>query len=102
LTDSLWKEQSRCKSLETELSDLRLHIKSIDQAHSDLLQQLEREKTANLAALERTRTEVERMRERQEREQRDKEERLINGMQREIGHYKGLSEELERQNRQLQ
>jgi hypothetical protein len=61
--------------------------------------QLEREKSANVSAIERTRTDIERMRDRQEREHREQEERLISGMQREIGHYRALSEEMEKQNR---
>lgn len=64
LTENLWKEQAKYKSLESELHDLRLHLKIITSENSELKQLYEREKSANLQSMERTRAEIDRMRER--------------------------------------
>lgn len=42
------------------------------------------------------------MRERQDREQRGQEERVIDALQKECAHFRNLCEDLERQNRHLQ
>jgi len=68
LTDNLWREQTKTKGLEGELHDLRLHLKVLQSENSDLKLSIEKEKQANTMAIERTRTEIERIRERQERE----------------------------------
>jgi hypothetical protein len=64
LTDNLWREQSKVKSVESELHDLRLHLKVLQGENGDLKLSLDKEKQANLVAIDRTRLEIERMRDR--------------------------------------
>jgi len=64
LTDNLWREQSKVKSVESELHDLRLHLKVLQGENADLKLSLDKEKQANMVAIDRTRLEIERMRDR--------------------------------------
>ena len=64
LTDNLWREQSKVKGVESELHDLRLHLKVLQGENADLKLSLDKEKQANLVAIDRTRLEIERMRDR--------------------------------------
>jgi hypothetical protein len=64
LTDNLWREQSKVKSVESELHDLRLHLKVLQGENADLKLSLDKEKQANMMAIDRTRVEIERMRDR--------------------------------------
>ena len=64
LTDNLWREQSKVKSVESELHDLRLHLKAIQGENADLKLSLDKEKQASMVAIDRTRVEIERIRDR--------------------------------------
>ncbi len=77
MTETLWREQARCKQVETELSDVRLRMAA---ENAEVRALLDRERAMNQVNVERTRTEVERMRERQEREQRGQEERVLEAL----------------------
>ena len=77
MTETLWREQARCKQVESELSDVRLRMAA---ENAEVRALLDRERAMNQVNVERTRTEVERMRERQEREQRGQEERVLEAL----------------------
>ncbi len=77
MTETLWREQARCKQVETELSDVRLRMAA---ENAEVRALLDRDRAMNQVNVERTRTEVERMRDRQEREQRGQEERVLEGL----------------------
>jgi hypothetical protein len=64
LTDNLWREQSKVKSVESELHDLMLHLKVLQGENADLKLSLDKEKQANMVAIDRTRIEIERIRDR--------------------------------------
>ena len=99
LTESLWKEQARCKQAECELNDVRLIVKNINAENAELRMMVDREKSVNLANIEKTRSEIEKMRDRQEREQKGQQERIFEALSKEAGHFRNLCEELERHNR---
>ena len=99
LTEQLWKEQTRSKALEGELSDLRLHLKGLASENSELKAMCDREKSQNQLQIERTRVEIDRMRERHDRDVKTQEERVIDALQRENTHFRALNEDIERQNR---
>ena len=88
--------------MESELHDLRLHLKVLQSENADLKLSLDKEKQSHHLALERTRADLERLRERQDREYKTQEERIVDSLQRELSHYRQLSEDLERQNRMCQ
>lgn len=77
MTETLWREQVRCKQVESELSDVRLRMAA---GNAEVRELLDRERAMNQVNVERTRTEVERMRDRQEREQRGQEERVLEAL----------------------
>ncbi len=77
MTETLWREQARCKQVESELSDVRLRMAA---ENAEVRALLDRERAMNQVNVERTRTEVERMRDRQEREQRGQEERVLEAL----------------------
>jgi hypothetical protein len=64
LTDNLWREQSKVKSVESELHDLMLHLKVLQGENADLKLSLDKEKQTNMLAIDRTRVEIERIRDR--------------------------------------
>jgi predicted nucleic acid-binding Zn-ribbon protein len=64
LTDNLWREQSKVKSVESELHDLMLHLKVLQGENTDLKLSLDKEKQASMVAIDRTRVEIERIRDR--------------------------------------
>jgi predicted nucleic acid-binding Zn-ribbon protein len=64
LTDNLWREQSKVKSVESELHDLMLHLKVLQGENTDLKLSLDKEKQASMVAIDRTRIEIERIRDR--------------------------------------
>ncbi len=96
MTDALWQEQSKCKLLESDLHDMRLHVHGLDAQLIDLQTLLEQEKAQNRLALEDTQTQLAFMRERQEREEMESGGRLIENAQRETNYYKDLASEHER------
>jgi hypothetical protein len=71
-------------------------VKAVSCENSELRALLEKEKAQNQVHIERTRAEVERMRDRQDRELKAEGERIVEALQRECAHYRGVNEDVER------
>jgi len=68
MTETLWKEQAKSKQIESELNDARLVIKNMAGENAEIRAQMDRERGMNQVNFDRTRSEIERMRERQDKE----------------------------------
>lgn len=80
MTETLWKEQAKSKQIESELNDARLVIKNMASENGEIRGMMDREKNMNQMNIERTRSEIERMRERQDKEQAMKNDRIIEAL----------------------
>jgi F0F1-type ATP synthase membrane subunit b/b' len=96
MTETLWKEQAKGKQVESELNDARLVIKNMAADNAEIRAQMDRERNMNQVNIERTRSEIERMRERQDKELNMQNERTIEALQKECSHFRNLCEEIER------
>lgn len=68
MTETLWKEQAKSKQIESELNDARLVIKNMASENAEIRAQMDRERGMNQVNIDRTRSEIDRMRERQDKE----------------------------------
>ncbi len=68
MTETLWKEQAKGKQIESELNDARLVIKNMASENAEIRAQMDRERGMNQVNIDRTRSEIDRMRERQDKE----------------------------------
>ena len=68
MTETLWKEQAKSKQIESELNDARLVIKNMASENAEIRGQMDRERGMNQINIDRTRSEIDRMRERQDKE----------------------------------
>lgn len=80
VTEQLWSEQSRCKVIENDLHDQRLLVTQLQVEMGDLKILLERERSHASSALDHTRSELQRIRERQEWEKSSHEDRMFDAL----------------------
>jgi hypothetical protein len=64
MTETLWKEQAKGKQVESELNDARLVIKNMAAENGEMRALMDRERNVNQMNIDRTRSEIDRMRER--------------------------------------